>query len=181
MTLKIQHIASLKHARFKCDIRNNRWNNKFLGLCFLAPPWQVNELRQYEKFIWNNSYLYIYIHIYIYIYIYIFIYHIHIHHTFKAVFPSEESARDLRPMRASLFTLRRLYYLNSLLLSIVYLCLSKRNNETSMRVKTPTCQTRNGYLHSGGGWQPSLFSELVQRYSGNEKVICWLAPLTKLI
>ena len=41
-------------------------------------------------------------------------------------------------------------YLNSLLLSIVYLCLSKRNNETSMRVKTPTCQTRNDYLHSGG-------------------------------
>ena len=40
--------ASLKHARFKCDIRNNRWNNKFRGLCFLAPPWQVNELRQYS-------------------------------------------------------------------------------------------------------------------------------------
>ena len=47
-------------------------------------------------------------------------------------------------------------YLNSLLLSIVYLCLSKRNNEKSMRVKPPTCQTRNGYLHSGGR-KPSLF------------------------
>ena len=31
------------------------------------------------------------------------------------------------------------------------------------------------------GRQPFLFSEVVQRYSGDEKVICWLAPLTKLI
>ena len=39
-------------------------------------------------------------------------------------------------------------YLNSLLLSFVYPCLSKRNKETSMRVKTSTCQTRNVFLHS---------------------------------
>ena len=41
-------------------------------------------------------------------------------------------------------------YLNTLLLSIVLPCVSRRNNEISMRVKALTCQTRNGYLHSEG-------------------------------
>ena len=31
------------------------------------------------------------------------------------------------------------------------------------------------------GRQPFLFNEFVQRYSGDEKLICWLGPLTKLI
>ena len=72
-------------------------------------------------------------------------------------------------------------YRNSSLMSIFYPCVSKRNDEISMRGKTPTCQTRNGYIYLAGERQPFLFSEVVQRYSGDEKVICWLAPLTKLI
>ena len=52
---------------------------------------------------------------------------------------------------------------------------SKRNNEISMLVKTPMYQTRNGYLRSEiKGRQLFLFSEVVQRYSGDEKVMCWL-------
>ena len=41
-------------------------------------------------------------------------------------------------------------YRNSSLMSIFYPCVSKRNDEISMRGKTPTCQTRNGYISSGG-------------------------------
>ena len=58
-------------------------------------------------------------------------------------------------------------YLNSLLVSIVN---GVSRSGTSMRVKTPMCQTRNGYLRNEGR-QPFLFSEVVQRYSGDEKVI----------
>ena len=39
-------IARLKYARAKCDIRNNIYETFFL--CFLAPPWQVHEQRQYS-------------------------------------------------------------------------------------------------------------------------------------
>ena len=39
-------------------------------------------------------------------------------------------------------------YLNSLLVSIVWACVSKRNDEISMRVKIPMCETGNGYLHN---------------------------------
>ena len=42
-------------------------------------------------------------------------------------------------------------------------------------------QTRNGYLHNEEKAESILFSEVVQRYSGDEKVIRWQAPLTKLI
>ena len=51
----------------------------------------------------------------------------------------------------------------------------------NINVKTPMCQTRNGYLHNEAKAESTLFSEVVQRYSGDEKVICWLAPLTKFI
>ena len=42
-------------------------------------------------------------------------------------------------------------------------------------------QTRNGYLDNEEKAESILFSEVVQRYSGDEKVIRWQAPLTKLI
>ena len=42
-------------------------------------------------------------------------------------------------------------------------------------------QTRNGYLHNEEKAESILFSEVVQRYSGDEKVIRREAPLTKLI
>ena len=42
-------------------------------------------------------------------------------------------------------------------------------------------QTRNGYLHNEEKAESILFSEVVQRYSGDEKVIRWQVPLTKLI
>ena len=51
-------------------------------------------------------------------------------------------------------------YLNSLLVSIV-----------NIDVKRPMCQTRNGYLHNEEKAESILFSEVVQRYSGDEKVI----------
>ena len=62
-------------------------------------------------------------------------------------------------------------YLNSLLVSIVYPCVSKQNNEISMRVKTPTCQTRNGYLNNEKRAESFSLSEVVQRFSGDGKVI----------
>ena len=40
-------------------------------------------------------------------------------------------------------------------------------------------QTRNGYLHNEEKAESILFSEVVQRYSGDEKVIRCQAPLTK--
>ena len=51
----------------------------------------------------------------------------------------------------------------------------------NINVKTPMSQTRNDYLHNEEKAASSLFSEVVQRYSGDEKVIRWQAPLTKLI
>ena len=42
-------------------------------------------------------------------------------------------------------------------------------------------QTRNGYLHNEEKAESILFSEVVQRYSGDEKVIRCQAPLAKLI
>ena len=41
----------------------------------------------------------------------------------------------------------------------------------NINVKTPMSQTRNGYLHNEEKAESSLFSEAVQRYSGDEKVI----------
>ena len=37
------------------------------------------------------------------------------------------------------------------------------------------------YLHNEEKAESSLFSEVVQRYSDDEKVIRWQAPLTELI
>ena len=62
-------------------------------------------------------------------------------------------------------------YLNSLLVSIVYPYVSKRNNEISMRVKTLTSQTRNGYLHNEKKAESFSFSEVVRRFSEDGKVI----------
>ena len=64
-------------------------------------------------------------------------------------------------------------YLNSLLVSIVYPCVSKQKNEISMRVKTPTCQTRKGYLNNEKRAESFSLSEVVQRFSGDGKVIRW--------
>ena len=65
--------------------------------------------------------------------------------------------------------------LNSLLMGIV------EAERWNINVKTPMNQTRNGYLHNEEKAESILFSEVVQRYSGDEKVIRWQAPLTKLI
>ena len=46
--------------------------------------------------------------------------------------------------------------------------------EWNINVRTPMSQSRNGYLHNQEKAESSLFSEVVQRYSGDEKVICWL-------
>ena len=63
-----------------------------------------------------------------------------------------------------------------MLVSIVYPCVSKPNNERAMRVKTPM------YIyHNKGKVEPFLSNEVVQRYSGDDRVIRRLAPLTKLI
>ena len=50
----------------------------------------------------------------------------------------------------------------------------------NINVKTPMCQTRNGYLHNEEKAESILFSEVVQRYSSDEKVIRCQAPLTKV-
>ena len=54
-----------------------------------------------------------------------------------------------------------------------------RSGTAKINVKTPKCQTRNGYLHNEEKAESILFSEVVQRYSGDEKVIRCQAPLTK--
>ena len=54
-----------------------------------------------------------------------------------------------------------------------------RSGTAKINVKTPMCQTRNGYLHNEEKAESILFSEVVQRYSGDEKVIRCQAPLTK--
>ena len=46
------------------------------------------------------------------------------------------------------------------------------SKDININVKTPMSQTRNGCLHNEEKAQSSLFSEVVQRYSGDEKVIC---------
>ena len=51
----------------------------------------------------------------------------------------------------------------------------------NINVKTPMSQIRNGYLHNEEKVESSLFSDVIQRYFGDEKVIRWQAPLTKLI
>ena len=51
----------------------------------------------------------------------------------------------------------------------------------NINVKTPMCQKRNGFLHNEEKAESILLSEVVQRYSGDEKVIRRQAPLTKLI
>ena len=48
-------------------------------------------------------------------------------------------------------------------------------------MKTPMCQTRNGYFHNEEKAESIFFSEVVQRYSGDEKVIRCQVLLTKLI
>ena len=52
---------------------------------------------------------------------------------------------------------------------------------TTGRHRLSMCQKRNGYLHNEEKAESILFSEVVQRYSGDEKVIRCQAPLTKLI
>ena len=59
-------------------------------------------------------------------------------------------------------------YLNSLLVSIVSPCVPKRNDEISMRVKIPMCET--GMVTYITKRRPFVFSKVVQRYSG-DKVI----------
>ena len=54
-----------------------------------------------------------------------------------------------------------------------------RSGTAKINVKTPMSQTRNGYLHNEEKAESILFSEVVQRYSGDEKVIRCQAPLTK--
>ena len=54
-----------------------------------------------------------------------------------------------------------------------------RSGTVKIYVKTPMCQIRNGYLHNEEKAESILFSEVVQRYSGDEKVIRRQAPLTK--
>ena len=44
-----------------------------------------------------------------------------------------------------------------------------------------TDETRNGYLQNEEKAESILFSEVVQWYSGDEKVIRWQVPLKKLI
>ena len=50
----------------------------------------------------------------------------------------------------------------------------------NINVKTPMCQSWNVYLPNEEKAEFILFSEVVQRYSGDEKVIRCQAPLTKL-
>ena len=68
-------------------------------------------------------------------------------------------------------------YFNSLLVSITA-CLEAE--QWNINVKTPMCQTRNGYLHNEEKAESILFSEVVQRYSSDEKVIRCHAPLKKV-
>ena len=43
--------------------------------------------------------------------------------------------------------------------------------QCNINVKTPMCQTRNSYLHNEEKAESILLSEVVQRYSGDEKSI----------
>ena len=61
-------------------------------------------------------------------------------------------------------------YLNSLPVSRLTACLEAEQG--NINEKTLMSQTRNGYLHNEEKTQSNLFSEVVQRYSGDEKVIC---------
>ena len=59
-------------------------------------------------------------------------------------------------------------WLNSWVLLTACLEAEQRN----INVKTPMSQTRNGYSQNEEKAESILFSEVVQRYSGDEKVIC---------
>ena len=61
-------------------------------------------------------------------------------------------------------------HLNSLHVSMVNRM--SRSGTMKYQCETPMSQTRNGYLHNEDKAESSLFSEVVQRYSGDEKVIC---------
>ena len=71
-------------------------------------------------------------------------------------------------------------YFNSLLVSIVYRVSQSGTMKYQCEWKH-RCIKQEMVTYVAKGRQPFLFSEVVQRYSGDEKVICWLAPLTKLI
>ena len=61
-------------------------------------------------------------------------------------------------------------YLNSLLVSIINR-VSRGGTMRNINVKTLMYQTRNGNLHNEEKTKSILFSEVVQRYSDDEKVI----------
>ena len=71
-------------------------------------------------------------------------------------------------------------YLNSLLVSIV----NRVSQSGTMKYQCEwkhRCVKQEIVTYVAKGRQPFLFSEVVLQYSGDEKVICWLALLTKLI
>ena len=68
-------------------------------------------------------------------------------------------------------------YLNSLLVSIV----NRVSQSRTMKYQCEWKHRQEMVTYIAKGRQPFLFSEVVQRYSSDEKVICWLAPLTKFV
>ena len=72
-------------------------------------------------------------------------------------------------------------YLNSLLVSIVN-SMSQRGTMKYQYENTDVSKcVRNGYFHNKEKAESIFFSEAVQRYSGDEKVIRCQVLLTKLI
>ena len=70
-------------------------------------------------------------------------------------------------------------HLNSLLVNIVNRV--SRSGIMKYQCKNTDESNKNGYLHNEEKAESILFSEVVQRYSGDEKVIRCQVPLTKLI
>ena len=71
-------------------------------------------------------------------------------------------------------------YLSSLLVSIV----NRVSRSGTIKYQCEwkhRCVKQEMVTYVAKGWQPFLFSEVVQLYPNDEKVICWLALLTKLI
>ena len=71
-------------------------------------------------------------------------------------------------------------YFNFLLVSIVNRVYQSGTMKYQCEWKH-RCVKQEMVTYLAKGRQPFLFSEVVQRYSGDEKVICWLVLLTKLI
>ena len=71
-------------------------------------------------------------------------------------------------------------YFNPLLLSIVNRVYQSGTMKYQCEWKH-RCVQQEMVTYVAKGRQPFLFSEVVLRYSGDEKVICWLSLLTKLI